>query len=71
MLENPTATSLVQGERSLLPKRFLRPEMSTKEAKQINVWSENCLEQKKKCEKKNMFEIFFLNILVWCSRLIR
>ena len=72
MLEKPTATSLLQGERFLFPKSFLQPEMSRIESKQINVWSENCLESKNRNEKKkNIFGIFLLNILVWCSRLIR
>ena len=48
MLENPTATLLSQGERSLFPKSFLRPEMSTKESKQIKVRSKIVLSEKKK-----------------------
>ena len=61
MPEKPTATSLVQRERSLFPKpAFLQPEMSNKGSKQINVWSKNCLEQKNEMRKKNIFQTFFL-----------
>ena len=52
MLENPTATSLVQGERSLFPKSFLRPEMSTKEADRLTFGPKIVLSKKGNAKKK-------------------